>query len=59
MALTAVEQYELGGVDSRSNPLNMPSNRSLMCKNFVPTPAGYLELRRGYTVVPVIDQTGE
>ena len=46
----ASEMYELGGVDSRSNPLAIPQNRSLRCVNWVPNPGGWLELRRGYTL---------
>jgi hypothetical protein len=43
------ELYIFGGVDSRSNPLNMPQDRSLLCSNWVPNIGGWLELRRGYT----------
>ena len=49
MPLQKIEQYELGGVDSRSNPLNFPSNRAVRCTNFVPTPSGRLRLRFGNT----------
>jgi hypothetical protein len=47
--LKAIEQAEFGGVDSRSNPINMPMKRFLMAKNWVPRPDGHLELREGYT----------
>jgi len=42
-------QYSVGGVDSRSNPTNYPSDRLLRCKNFVPLQSGQLRLRYGYT----------
>jgi hypothetical protein len=45
------ENYEFGGVDSKSNPFALPNNRSLLCRNFVPNPGGWLELRRGYQLV--------
>src|ERR1039458_10312941 len=45
------EQYVFGGVDSQSNPLNMPQDRALRCCNWVPNAGGWLELRRGYTPV--------
>ena len=51
MSQKVLEFYEFGGVDSRSNPLNMPSNRSLRCKNWVPMRSGHLQLRRGYTAI--------
>src|SRR5271165_5211663 len=51
MSQRVMEFYEFGGVDSRSNPLNMPSNRSLRCKNWVPMRSGHLQLRRGYTAI--------
>lgn len=46
--LKAIEQATFGGVDSRSNPVNMPINRWLRCRNWVPKPNGHLELREGY-----------
>lgn len=46
-----LEQVEFGGVDSRSNPINMPLNRLLRCLNWVPKQAGFLELRYGYSTV--------
>ena len=49
--LRAFEQIDAGGVDSRSNPINMPRNRALRCLNWVPKQAGYWELRWGYTTV--------
>jgi hypothetical protein len=48
MSLAAIQQYEFGGVDSRSNPLNMPTKRMLRCKNLVPQRDGHLALRYGY-----------
>src|SRR5262252_7629004 len=46
-----LERVDFGGVDSRSNPINMPTNRLLRCLNWVPKQAGYLELRWGYSTV--------
>src|SRR5215472_5071982 len=46
-----LEQVDFGGVDSRSNPINMPTNRLLRCLNWVPKQAGLMELRWGYTAV--------
>jgi hypothetical protein len=47
-----VSQFaDFGGVDSRSNPLAMPKNRSLRCRNWVPQRDGHLELRWGYATV--------
>jgi hypothetical protein len=46
-----LEQVDFGGVDSRSNPINMPTNRLLRCLNWVPKQAGLMELRWGYTTV--------
>lgn len=51
MALSPLEQLEFGGVDSRSNPINMPPNRLLRCLNWVPRQGGWLELRYGYSTV--------
>lgn len=53
MALKPFEDLDFGGVDSRSNPLNMPPNRMLRCLNWVPRQAGHLELRWGYSTVSV------
>lgn len=50
-ALQPFEQIDAGGVDSRSNPVNMPRNRSLRCLNWVPKQAGFWELRWGYSTV--------
>jgi hypothetical protein len=50
-ALLPFEQIDAGGVDSRSNPINMPRNRALRCLNWVPKQAGYWELRWGYSTV--------
>lgn len=49
--LAPFEQIAAGGVDSRSNPLNMPRNRALRCLNWVPKQADYWELRWGYSTV--------
>ena len=49
MALKPFEIVEFGGVDSRSNPVNMPRNRALRCLNWVPKQDGHLELRYGYS----------
>lgn len=49
--MQATDIGSCGGVDSRSNPLAMPQNRSLRCRNFVPQRDGHLELRWGYSTV--------
>src|SRR5258707_1109564 len=49
--LRPFEQIDAGGVDSRSNPVNMPRNRALRCLNWVPKQAGFWELRWGYSSV--------
>lgn len=49
--LQPFEQIDAGGVDSRSNPINLPRNRALRCLNWVPKQAGYWEQRWGYTTV--------
>lgn len=49
--LRAFEQIDAGGVDSRSNPINMPRNRALRCLNWCPKQAGFWELRWGYSTV--------
>ena len=49
--LKPFEQIDSGGVDSRSNPINMPRNRALRCLNWCPKQAGFWELRWGYTTV--------
>lgn len=51
MKLLPFEEIDAGGVDSRSNPVNMPRNRALRCLNWVPKEAGFWELRWGYTAV--------
>lgn len=53
MALKLFEDFDLGGVDSRSNPLNLPPNRFLRCLNWVPKEAGYYEQRWGYSTISV------
>lgn len=47
--LRPFEEIDAGGVDSRSNPVNMPRNRALRCLNWVPKAAGYWEQRWGYS----------
>lgn len=47
--LRPFENIDAGGVDSRSNPINMPRNRALRCLNWVPKQAGFWELRWGYS----------
>lgn len=49
--LRPFEQIDAGGVDSRSNPINMPRNRALRCLNWVPRQAGFWEQRWGYSTV--------
>jgi len=49
VATRIVESFSFGGVDSRSNPLNFPTNRSLRCLNWIRTQGGWLKLRYGYT----------
>lgn len=51
--LRPFEQIDAGGVDSRSNPINLPRNRALRCLNWVPKEAGFWELRWGYSSVTV------
>ena len=55
MPTRKAETYELGAVDSRSNPANFPLNRSIRCLNFAPQSSGGLRLRSGWTnKTPVI-----
>lgn len=49
MSVKPFEIVEFGGVDSRSNPVNMPRNRALRCLNWAPKQDGHLELRYGYS----------
>jgi hypothetical protein len=49
--LRPFEQIDAGGVDSRSNPINLPRNRALRCLNWCPKQAGFWELRWGYSTV--------
>lgn len=49
--LRPFEQIDAGGVDSRSNPINMPRNRALRCLNWAPKQAGFWEQRWGYSSV--------
>lgn len=57
MGLTAVEQANFGGVDSRSNPLSMPQDRAIKSLNFSPQRDGHLQLRRGYEKVSMSEVT--
>lgn len=57
MPLQPIEEVEFGGVDSRSNPLNLPPNRLLRCLNWVPKQAGYIEQRWGYSTVTMTQVT--
>jgi hypothetical protein len=50
MPTRKAETYELGAVDSRSNPANFPMNRSLRCLNWAPQSSGGLRLRSGYSL---------
>jgi hypothetical protein len=50
MGLVTLDQFVFGGVDSRSNPLNLPRDRCLRCLNWIITEAGNLQLRYGYAV---------
>lgn len=49
--LRPFEDIDAGGVDSRSNPVNLPKNRALRCLNWCPKQAGFWELRWGYSTV--------
>lgn len=49
MSLKVTEIFSFGGVDSRSNPINMPANRCLRLRNFLLAYDGSLRLRDGYT----------
>lgn len=51
MALAPLESFEFGGVDSRSNPLNFPRNRSLRMRNWSPQDSGIMQLRYGFSTV--------
>jgi hypothetical protein len=57
MALQPLEIMQFGGVDSRSNPLSFPTNRTLRCRNFVPKDSGIMELRYGFTTVTMTGST--
>lgn len=56
--LRPFEQIDAGGVDSRSNPVNMPRNRALRCLNWVPKNAGFWEQRWGYSSVTMSSVLG-
>lgn len=49
--LKPFEEIDAGGVDSRSNPINMPRNRALRCLNWCPKQGGWWEQRYGYSTV--------
>lgn len=51
--LKAIEQAEFGGVDSRSNPVNLPIKRFLKMQNWVPRIDGHLQLREGYKLLEI------
>lgn len=51
MQLSPIEKVQFGGVDSRSNPVNLPPDRLLRCLNWVPRQAGFMEQRWGYSTV--------
>jgi hypothetical protein len=57
MALSPLELFTFGGVDSRSNVLNFPTGRTLRCRNWVPKDSGTLELRYGFTTVTMTGST--
>ena len=50
MPLKAIDSYVAGGVDSRSNPINMPTDSYLLLENFWPQQDGSLRLRDGYVL---------
>jgi len=57
MPIKPFELVDFGGVDSRSNPLNMPKNRCLRALNWCPKQDGHLELRWGYAAEPMSNVT--
>lgn len=58
MSRPVLEQFDIGcGVDSRSNPLNMPRNRALRMRNYNPRDSGVLELRWGFSTVTMTGST--
>jgi hypothetical protein len=50
MPALKMPEFSFGGVDSRSNPTNMPPNRALRCINWAPQASGGNRLRLGYSV---------
>jgi hypothetical protein len=53
-----LEQFDIGnGVDSRSNPLNLPRNRALRMRNFAPPDSNVLQLRYGFSTVTMSGST--
>lgn len=55
--IKVADATDFGGVDSRSNPINMPRDRFIMLRNFVARQDGHLQLRDGYVKI-VIDDSG-
>jgi hypothetical protein len=51
VAARSVDFWEFGGVDSRSNPLNLPFGRALRARNWRPLENGILQLRDGFSTV--------
>lgn len=49
MPFKPIDTFPAGGVDSRSNPINMPPNRYLEVLNFWPREDGSFQLRDGYS----------
>lgn len=47
--MAKAEAFSFGAVDTRSNPLNLPGERSIRCRNFTPLQSGQLRLRYGFT----------
>lgn len=49
MPAQKIENFSWGGVDSRSNPANYPTDRFMRCINLIPQLSGKLRLRNGFT----------
>lgn len=58
MSVFVEQMAEVGGVDSRSNPLAFPRNRALRMKNWAPQDSGVLQLRYGFTSVSMSTVSG-
>src|SRR6266566_1859064 len=58
MGLRPLDAYPAGGVDSRSNPINMPRDRYLLVRNFWPQQDGGFRLRDGYRILVPGAQAG-